>query len=83
MGWFFEKFKVFRTYLIVDAQVSIAFTFRNGTGYYRWEADADCSSKEFQYNRDEEGPGGTVVIDYGSYIKYFYLPIFRKIFPVD
>ncbi|KAF8366782.1 hpo-13 [Pristionchus pacificus] len=40
-----------------DYEVSIAFTFRNGTGYYRWEADPGCSSKEFQYNRDEQGPG--------------------------
>ncbi|GMS99691.1 hypothetical protein PENTCL1PPCAC_21866, partial [Pristionchus entomophagus] len=40
-----------------DYEVSIAFTFRNGTGYYRWEVDGDCSSKEFQFNPDQEGAG--------------------------
>ncbi|GMR52514.1 hypothetical protein PMAYCL1PPCAC_22709, partial [Pristionchus mayeri] len=40
-----------------DYEVSIAFTFRNGTGYYRWEADPDCSSKEFLFNPDQEGAG--------------------------
>ncbi|GMT27023.1 hypothetical protein PFISCL1PPCAC_18320, partial [Pristionchus fissidentatus] len=40
-----------------DYEVSIAFTFRNGTGYYRWEADAGCSSKEFMFTAGEDGEG--------------------------
>lgn len=48
-----------------DLYVSITFTFRNGTGYYKWSQEGNCTSSLFE-SKHAHSRGIVFLLPYAS-----------------